>query len=204
MTPALIPVEDIERGQGFRKLQGTFVYLRISDLAVKHLGLEYKTYVYGVCFNGNVTKIQRDKLVVPEKPGKMDANRASIELLDNIFSSKEDNMNETTTLTRERRLHDLKTGERAITLNGREVMKLADGRVAILDTGTYAVNLECFLQSNIIHVSQMKPGDFGVLEESGATVFKLEDHRTAYLADGTYVSDDPLVHLKDSVTVKRS
>lgn len=55
-----IPVEQIEQGQFFRKRTGTYVFLRMSPSSVKHLGLEgdNQFHVYGVCFNGNVTKVK--------------------------------------------------------------------------------------------------------------------------------------------------
>ena len=47
----------------FRKQIGTYVYLRISDAAVKHLRLD-ENKIHGVCFNGNVASIDPEKFIV--------------------------------------------------------------------------------------------------------------------------------------------
>lgn len=52
-------------GSFFRKKSGDFAYLRISESSIKFLGLD-PGYVYGVCHNGNVTKVTPDCQVVPE------------------------------------------------------------------------------------------------------------------------------------------
>ncbi len=56
---------DIAQGSYFRKMTGTYVYLRISDASVKYLGLD-TDWIYGVCFNGNITRLQPNKPVIAE------------------------------------------------------------------------------------------------------------------------------------------
>ena len=57
----LVPVKDVR--QAFRKRTGEYVYIRLSESSVKFLKLD-ETKVYGVCFNGNVSVMEPDKLVV--------------------------------------------------------------------------------------------------------------------------------------------
>jgi hypothetical protein len=85
----MIPVEEIKPGQCFRKKNGEFAYLRISDSSARFYGLP-ETHVYGVCFNGNVTKVERGKLVVPVPVSVMAENRAGREAWDRIFARKPD------------------------------------------------------------------------------------------------------------------
>lgn len=54
---------DIVEGGYFRKITGTYAYLRISKASVKHHGLG-QDFVYGVCFNGNITCLKADREVV--------------------------------------------------------------------------------------------------------------------------------------------
>lgn len=72
----LKPASEIKNGKCFRKKNGEYVYLRISESAVRFLGLD-ETKVYGVCFNGNVTCLDQDKLVEPMAPSGMATNRRS-------------------------------------------------------------------------------------------------------------------------------
>ena len=81
----MIPVEDIEQGQCFRKRTGEFAYLRISDSAARHFGLKHQTHVYGVCYNGNMTEIERGTLVVPVEISVMNENREKEKNWDRIF-----------------------------------------------------------------------------------------------------------------------
>lgn len=79
------PVEEIEEGHCFRKRNGEFAYLRISDSAVKHFGLKHETHVYGVCYNGNMTEMERGKMVEPVDVSVMDENRGKEEEFDRVF-----------------------------------------------------------------------------------------------------------------------
>jgi len=47
----------------FRKQTGTYVYLRLSNAAVKHLRLD-ENKIHGICFNGNVASIDPEKFIV--------------------------------------------------------------------------------------------------------------------------------------------
>lgn len=62
----LVRAQDIESGECFRKKQGTFVYLRISDSSVLFLGLSPGA-VYGVGYNGNVAVLDPETKVHPAK-----------------------------------------------------------------------------------------------------------------------------------------
>jgi hypothetical protein len=61
VTLRTVPAEDIEQGECFRKKTGTYIYLRISDSAVRFYiekGLDKEATpdkIYGVCLvNGNM------------------------------------------------------------------------------------------------------------------------------------------------------
>lgn len=69
------PAEEIEQGSCFRKKNGTYAYLRISDSAAKFHGLKHETHIYGVCFNGNMVDVERGKMVEPVDISVMDENR---------------------------------------------------------------------------------------------------------------------------------
>jgi hypothetical protein len=71
----MIPVEEIQQGSCFRKKQGTFAYLRISDSAAKAHKLDYETHVYGVAYNGNMTRVARGKPVVAVDISTMQENQ---------------------------------------------------------------------------------------------------------------------------------
>lgn len=58
-------VGEIPQGSYFRKLTGSYVYLRISASSVKFLGLD-EDWVYGVCYNGNTVKLKLDHPVIIE------------------------------------------------------------------------------------------------------------------------------------------
>ena len=60
----------------FRKRTGSFVYLRLSDSSVRVLDLE-PIFIYGVCYNGNVTRVMPDTLVVEMSLQDMLSNQKS-------------------------------------------------------------------------------------------------------------------------------
>ena len=70
----LVKAKEVEWGQCFRKKTGSYVYLRISEPSAKFHKLDPEK-VYGVCFNGNITDIDPETLVVTMKPSDMDDNR---------------------------------------------------------------------------------------------------------------------------------
>lgn len=82
----MIPVENIQSGQCFKKKQGTFAYIRISDSSAKFFGLKYETHVYGVCYNGNMAEIERGKLVVSVDVSAMNENRKAEEDWNRTFA----------------------------------------------------------------------------------------------------------------------
>ena len=57
-----VRARDIRQGGYFKKMKGSYTYLRISESSVKFLKLD-PTLIYGVCFNGNVTAVKPDTLV---------------------------------------------------------------------------------------------------------------------------------------------
>ena len=74
-----IPVEQIQSGECFMKLGGQYTYLAISESAVRYLGLR-QGFLYGVCFNGNVTSIPYGRKVV----------RVSIDRISEDFASQQE------------------------------------------------------------------------------------------------------------------
>lgn len=58
----LIEASNIRDGEYFRKKQGTYVYLRISNSSVGYINLD-RTKVHGICFNGNITIVEPNTLV---------------------------------------------------------------------------------------------------------------------------------------------
>jgi hypothetical protein len=58
----VVPAKDIQHA--FRKKTGEFVYLRISESSLKFLGMD-TNFVYGITYNGNVTKVEPETLVCP-------------------------------------------------------------------------------------------------------------------------------------------
>lgn len=72
---------DIEQGEHFRKKTGTMVYLRISLAALNFYGITDAVVVagvskvYGVCHNGNMTRVDGDTEVVPMPASAMEDNR---------------------------------------------------------------------------------------------------------------------------------
>lgn len=52
----------IQQGRFFKKLKGSYTYLRISESAVRFMKLN-PDKVWGVCFNGNITDVNPDTLV---------------------------------------------------------------------------------------------------------------------------------------------
>lgn len=63
----LVEAGSVPDGCRFRKERGETIYLKVSNSAVKWLGLDHG-YIYGVCTNGNICKIEFGKLVVPISP----------------------------------------------------------------------------------------------------------------------------------------
>ena len=53
----LIEAHELSNGDCFRKRNGTYVYIKLSDSSVKYSGLD-SNLVWGVCFNGNVTTVK--------------------------------------------------------------------------------------------------------------------------------------------------
>ena len=63
MSP--VPARTIEPGEFFRKRTGSYVYLRLSPDSLRyHRVREPDLLVYGACFNGNITEVLPDTLVV--------------------------------------------------------------------------------------------------------------------------------------------
>ena len=61
--PTEVCAEAIDEGGFFRKLRGSYIYLRLSESAVYHHGLD-PNQIHGVCHNGNMCSVERDKKVV--------------------------------------------------------------------------------------------------------------------------------------------
>lgn len=60
----VVPAGEIRDGEAFRKLAGTFVYLKVSESAAKaHEFKDRDTHVYGVTHNGNMAKVEKTKKV---------------------------------------------------------------------------------------------------------------------------------------------
>ncbi len=57
-----VRAEEIEEGEFFTKNRGCFAYLRVSDSSVKSHKLD-PDKVYGVCHNGNMAVVEKDKHV---------------------------------------------------------------------------------------------------------------------------------------------
>lgn len=70
----LVEAHTIKSGECFRKKDGEYVYLRISDASADYLKLD-PTKVHGVAYNSNVAVVDREALVVRETPASMEANR---------------------------------------------------------------------------------------------------------------------------------
>lgn len=58
----MMPAGHIKDGEFFRKKQGTYVYLKISESSVKYMKLD-ATKIHGVCYNGNMASVERTTLV---------------------------------------------------------------------------------------------------------------------------------------------
>lgn len=64
-NPTAVPASEIsDFGGCFRKPGGTSVYMRMSESAVRFLGLNQEV-VYGISVNGNVAVLYQENLVVP-------------------------------------------------------------------------------------------------------------------------------------------
>lgn len=59
----MILVEEIESGCFFRKQSGRYAYMRMSDSSAEFIGLD-RSFIYGVSFNGSVTRVKRGTVVV--------------------------------------------------------------------------------------------------------------------------------------------
>ncbi len=59
----LVPASEIIGGQCFRKRTGTYVYLRISESSVRFAKMD-EGVVWGVSYNGNLARVERDTKVV--------------------------------------------------------------------------------------------------------------------------------------------
>lgn len=70
----LVRADSIEEGHCFRKRTGAYAYLRLSEGSVRFLKLD-TNFVYGICYNGNVVKLPKDKMVAPVPVTRMDENR---------------------------------------------------------------------------------------------------------------------------------
>jgi len=81
----MIPVEEIEQGCCFRKKNGTFAYMRLSESSVRHHRLDHETHIYGACYNGNITKVKKGTLVEPVDVSVMRENRDAENLWDRVF-----------------------------------------------------------------------------------------------------------------------
>lgn len=63
----MIPVaaSSIQQGEFFRKRTGSYVYLRLAVDSLRYHRVEgHARYVYGACYNGNVTAVDPTTLVV--------------------------------------------------------------------------------------------------------------------------------------------
>ena len=60
-----VAAHKIPQGGCFIKRTGTFAYMRISEWALKHLGVDPHGEVIGVSYNGNVTRVKPGTLVRP-------------------------------------------------------------------------------------------------------------------------------------------
>lgn len=61
----MVLAREIEPGEFFRKRTGKFVYLRLSPDSLRYHKVEGpERWIYGACFNGNVTSVSPDTLVV--------------------------------------------------------------------------------------------------------------------------------------------
>jgi hypothetical protein len=71
-----VSVQDIGDGCFFKKQKGGFVFIRMSESSVRFLKLD-PSKVYGVCFNGNVSVLEPETLVVPQTLEDWNNNFAS-------------------------------------------------------------------------------------------------------------------------------
>ncbi len=60
-----VAAHKIPPGGCFIKRTGTFAYMRMSEWALKHLGVDPHGEVIGVSYNGNVTRVKPGTLVRP-------------------------------------------------------------------------------------------------------------------------------------------
>ena len=58
----LIEASNIRDGEYFRKKNGNYVYLKISNSSVGYINLD-RTKTHGICFNGNITIVEPNTMV---------------------------------------------------------------------------------------------------------------------------------------------
>lgn len=88
MMADFVHAKTIEQGQCFRKRNGTYAYLRISESAVKFHGLDQDA-VYGVSYNGNMARVEADTLVEPVSVAVMAANQGEEDDWNRTFAREE-------------------------------------------------------------------------------------------------------------------
>lgn len=76
----LVRADEIEAGEHFVKrtagIKG-YAYLRISDSALKYYRLNGERHIYGVCYNGNMSAVERTKMVWRVPAAQMEINRGT-------------------------------------------------------------------------------------------------------------------------------
>jgi hypothetical protein len=58
----LIEASNIKQGEYFRKKNGEYVYLKMSNTSIGYINLD-RTKTHGICFNGNITIVEPYTLV---------------------------------------------------------------------------------------------------------------------------------------------
>jgi len=87
-TQKVVPACEIQPGECFRKLRGSFAYLRISDSSLKAYQVPGRTkYIFGVSYNGNMAKVEYYAMVVRVEPETMQINREAEEHWNKQFSN---------------------------------------------------------------------------------------------------------------------
>lgn len=59
-----IPAGELAAGEFFRKKGGTYVYMVVSESSAEFHNVHPAEHVFGVCFNGNMCAVKKDKQVV--------------------------------------------------------------------------------------------------------------------------------------------
>jgi len=83
--PKLVAASKVERGQCFRKRTGTYVYLRISESAVRFAGMD-EGFVWGVAYNGNLCKVKPETMVYRSLLEEMASNQESEDTWNETFA----------------------------------------------------------------------------------------------------------------------